>query len=307
MTASRAAAGSEEDVVFYCDGLQIAATVHVPAGREARGRYPAIVVCNGFGASKDLVVPDIARALCEDGYVVLRFDYRGFGRSAGQRNRLIPQEQVDDTRAALSYLSTLEYVDDTALGLYGTSFGGGHAVSVAGTDERVQCVVAVVPVGDGETWLRSLRRNWEWNEFHRRVEEDRRHRLLTGESEWVDSDEIMVPDPHSDKWHQIVIDQFPERKYSLPLETADKLLSYSPQAVVANISPRALLVIGVQHDDLVATSHTERLFAAAGEPKRKVILADLHHHDVYSGSAFDTVLRHASEWFGRHLRGREES
>lgn len=287
---------TQKDVVFYCDGLRLAATVHLPTGEPPPRGWPGVVVCNGFGAGRELAVPDIANRLAAAGLLALRFDYRGFGESEGRHHYLIPQEQVEDARAAVTYLESRDDVDDGAIGLYGTSFGGGHVIALAGTDPRVRAVASVVPVGDGTRWMRSLRRNWEWNAFRRRLRADRMRRIRTGESEWVDSDEIMVPDPHADAWHQEVIAQFPERKYSLPLETADRLLQYSPQAVVAKIAPRPLLLIHVVDDDLVPTDETHHLYAAVGEPKRMVLLPGVHHHDIYSGEPFEAVMSHAVPW-----------
>ncbi|MPZ63520.1 MAG: alpha/beta fold hydrolase [Propionibacteriales bacterium] len=297
---------SQEDVAFYCDGLRLTATVHRPAGQTPAPGWPAVVVCNGFGASKDLVAPDIADRIAAAGIMALRFDYRGFGQSEGRYHHMIPQEQVEDARAAVTYFESRDDVDDEAIGVYGTSFGGAHAISLAGTDTRVRAIVSVVPVGDGRRWMRSLRRNWEWNSFCRRLHEDRMNHVRTGESEWVDSDEIMVPDPHADAWHQEIIAQFPERKYSLPLETANRLLDYSPQSVVAQIAPRPLLLIHVVDDDLVPTDETEQLYAAAGEAKRKVLLSDMHHHDIYAGAPFETVMSYAIPWLRAGLmRGPE--
>lgn len=296
--------GTVEETEFYSDGLRLAASVHRPAGWSAEHGHPGIVICNGFGASKELVVPDIADALAAVGFVALRFDYRGFGNSEGHPYRLIPHEQVEDARNAVTFLASLDGVDPEALGVYGTSFGGAHAISLAGTDTRVNAVVAVVPVGNGPRWMQSLRRNWEWNEFQRRVEADRITRVRTGKSTWVSSDEVMVPDPHSDSWHQAIIRQFPERQYNLPLETADAILSYRPYAVAHSIAPRPVLVIAVADDDLVPTEQAEEIYNSCGEPKRLILLPGIHHHDVYTGDPFQRVLSEASKWFQEHLAPR---
>jgi alpha-beta hydrolase superfamily lysophospholipase len=55
------------------------------------------------------------------GYAVLTIDYRGFGESEGSHWHLDPKEQVADVRNALTYLAQREEVEETRLGLYGTS------------------------------------------------------------------------------------------------------------------------------------------------------------------------------------------
>jgi cephalosporin-C deacetylase-like acetyl esterase len=62
---------------------------------------------------------------------------------------LIPRTQVADWRRAISYLETRPEVDPTRLGLWGTSYSGGHAIVVGATDRRARCVVAQVPTISG--------------------------------------------------------------------------------------------------------------------------------------------------------------
>lgn len=286
---------------FFSAGIPIAANVHVPDDLQVGERRPAIVLCHGFGGIKDLALPDLARVFVEAGYVVLRFDYRGFGESGGTRFRLIPLEQVEDIRNAITFLSLQPEVDPNRIGIYGTSFGGANAIYATALDSRAKCVVSTVGIGNGERWLRSLRRNWEWIEFRKRVLADRNQRVLTGASEMVDSDDIMISDPESDAWHQEVLQEFPERAYKLPLETADAIFEYKPEDVVHLIAPRPALFITLAEDHLVPNDQSRAMYARAGEPKELVVLEGPMHHDVYTGEPFRQVMGLARGWFERYL------
>ena len=139
-------------------------------GRRAR---PGIVPCHDYTGVRNLYLPDIARVLTEAGYVVLTFDYKGWGDSEGSRSRLAPYSRVIDVQAALTWLGAQDMVDAERLGIYGTSYGGATVVWVAAVDPRVKCVVSVVGVGNGQRWMRSVRRPDEYHELLERSAADR--------------------------------------------------------------------------------------------------------------------------------------
>ncbi len=301
-SAPTTGAGVERDVAFYSEGLRLAGNLHVPRDLAPGERRPGIVLCHGFGGVKDLILPAIADAFVAAGYVVLRFDYRGFGKSEGPKWRLIPLEQVEDARNAVTMLQQQPEVDWARIGLYGTSFGGAVATHASAIDKRVVCTVVAVPVANGERWMMRLRRNWEWIAFQNLLVEERERRVRTGESSFVSSDQIMLPDPDSDHWHQTVISQFPEREYRLPLESAEAILEFKPEEVVGRIAPRPIMFITIPDDNLVPTDEARSLYVAAGEPKSLVVLPPgPKHHDIYAGDPFRQVMGHALAWFGKHM------
>jgi len=55
-----------------------------------------------------------------------------------------PVDQQKDIDAAISYVYGEPMVDTERIGIWGTSFGGGHAVYRAAHDRRIACVVAQV-------------------------------------------------------------------------------------------------------------------------------------------------------------------
>ena len=67
--------------------------------------------------------------------------------------------------------------------MIGWSFGAGMVPYVAGVDHRVKSAVSVAGWGDGERWLKSLRRYYEWLDLLDRIDRDGKSRVLTGKSE----------------------------------------------------------------------------------------------------------------------------
>src|SRR5207249_4589109 len=98
-----------------------------------------------------------AAAIASAGHVVVAYDHGNFGDSDGEpRQELDPWVQVRDYRHAITFTQTLEGVDPTRVGVWGTSYAGGHVLVVAAIDRRVGCVVSQVPTISG--WESTLRR-----------------------------------------------------------------------------------------------------------------------------------------------------
>lgn len=289
---------ASETAELWSDGSRLRADVYLPPGE---GRAPGIVVCQGFGGTKAVLVPALAGGVAARGYVVVVFDYRGFGESEGRRGRLHPMEQVADARAALTWASQHHRVDAARLGLVGVSFGGGIAVETASRDRRVRATVAAVPVGDGLAWLRDLRRYWEWRAFLQRVEADALARVLTGRSEEVDPGEIMLRDPVSQANADRMAQEHPERAFRCGLDSASAILEFRPVERAHLIAPGALCVIGVAGDTLTPLEQALELHDRARDPKDLAVLSGMAHHDIYEGAGLAQVLAVIDPFLTRHL------
>jgi pimeloyl-ACP methyl ester carboxylesterase len=290
-------------VGIYSGGYRLDGLLYSPRDLRAGDKRAGVVLCVGYTYLKTMVMPDIAKALNAAGYVALVFDYRGFGDSEGPRWRLMPDEQVSDARAALTFLADQPQVDADRLAVVGISLGGAHAISAGALDRRVGAVVALEAPGDGERWLRSLRRPWEWQEFAARLAADRSQRTRTGQSSRVDPHEIVVPDPDSRAFLDQVAGEFPQMRCDLPLESAEALIEYSPESLVARIAPRPLLLVHGAADRLVPADESRSLAARAGPSCRLEILPGMGHFDwvLPSSPAFRRVADLAVGFFQEAL------
>lgn len=294
-----------EKISFYSEGVKLSGYIRIP--RSDNKKIPGIVCCHGYGGYWDLelAMQDIAERLTEAGYATLIFYHRGLGESEGQKGRVIPLEQAEDIRNAITYLQSRTEVDPNNIGLYGTSFGGANVVYAAAIDGRAKCVVSTGGIGDCERWLRSLRRRWEWIEFLKTIEEDRTNRVLTGSSQYVDPLEIMPPPPESP------IDDQVRKKYrekwgmkGYTLETADAMLEYKPELVVDRISPRPVLFIHMGNDVLVSPEESCNMYDKAREPKRLIIMEGYAHYDVYkfkNPTVFQKAMAASVDWYNQYL------
>jgi len=154
-------------VTIWSDGTRMAGDLYFPKNRKPDQKLPAIVLCAGTGGTKGGTQARLAPIFAQSGYVVLAFDYRGWGESDSRLMALekvpAPDEkgevtvkaravrwQMDfadqsmDIRAALSFLAGEPGVDAGRLGIWGSSYGGGLVTWTAGNDPRVKCTVAQV-------------------------------------------------------------------------------------------------------------------------------------------------------------------
>src|SRR5690349_20552385 len=86
---------------------------------------PCIVLAHGFGALKEGGPVRMAERFAAAGFAGLAFDYRFFGESGGEPRQLLDaKRQLEDYRAAIAYARTLDGVDGSRIGLWGSSYSG---------------------------------------------------------------------------------------------------------------------------------------------------------------------------------------
>ncbi len=291
-------------VSFYSEGVKLAGDLFLPPDLKPDERRAAIVLCHGYTGIRTIYLPDNAAVLAAAGYAVLTFDYKGWGDSEGPKSRLAPYSRVADVQAALTLLGAQPEVDAERLGIYGTSYGGATVVWVAAIDPRVKCVVAVVGIGNGTRWMRSVRRPDEYHDLLARAAADRVKRALTGVSELADRNQILLPDRQSLELGAAARRNNPAAVTELPLEFVDDTLGFNPEWVVDRIAPRPLLLITTDDDRLVPPQESEAMYARAGEPKKLVLLRGFGHYEVYAKPAFDQLMREATDWYRQYLPAR---
>src|SRR6266446_6095134 len=133
----------KRDVTFKSADNLCVGWFFLPQRRNTDKPVPAIAMAHGVGAVKEMYIDFFARRFAEAGIAALLFDYRFFGGSGGEpRQRVFPRDQMEDYRNALTWLSLQPEIDADRLGVWGTSFSGGHVLQVAAHDSRVKAVVS---------------------------------------------------------------------------------------------------------------------------------------------------------------------
>lgn len=140
---------------FTSESVECTARVYRPAA-PADTAAPVVVLAHGFGGVRALRLDAYAERFAAAGYVAMAFDYRGFGDSAGEPRQLLDVGmQLADWRAALAFARTLPGVDPQRVVAWGTSFAGGHVITLAGAGEPLVAIIAQVPHVSGPAAVRA--------------------------------------------------------------------------------------------------------------------------------------------------------
>ncbi|MFJ9715121.1 alpha/beta fold hydrolase [Streptomyces sp. NPDC101213] len=133
------------DRVMAVNGVRLDTSWFTSGGS---GRRPAVLLGHGFGGSKE-DVREQAEDLAADGYAVLTWSARGFGRSTGKIGLNDPKGEVADVSKLIDWLAKrpevqLDKADDPRVGLAGASYGGAIALLAAGHDDRVDAIAPAI-------------------------------------------------------------------------------------------------------------------------------------------------------------------
>jgi pimeloyl-ACP methyl ester carboxylesterase len=272
----------KEDVVnFQSAGLRLHGMLGLPDDLRPSERRAAFLVLHGFGSNSEsptVIAP--VRVLSELGYVTLRFDMRGCGKSEGEFGRVICLEQVEDLGHALTFLAKHPAVDPDRIGVIGSSFGAAVAVYAGGTDPRIAAVISNGGWGHGERKFRGQHPSPEaWAKFTQMLEDGRVHRARTGKSLMVPRGAI-VPIPNHvrdnlDKQNVAML--APNSVEMFPAETAQSMFDFRAEEVVGKIAPRPLLLIHAAQDSVTPTEQSIEMFKRAGQPAELHLFSGLDH------------------------------
>ena len=297
---------TRRDVEFDAEGTTLRGWFYPAEG--SAGTAPVVVMAHGLSAVKEMYLDDYAAAFSAAGLGVLVFDNRNFGASDGEpRQEIDPVQQVRDYRHAITYAIGLPEVDRARIGIWGSSYSGGHVLVVGAIDSRVRAVVSQVPLVSGYENIRSLVRSDLIGGFEDMFDADREARFRGEEPvrvPAVNEDPLgpaAMPTPDSYRWftetHEL---RAPSWRNEITLRSVEMLREYEPDSYVHRIAPTPLLVLVAENDVLTPTELTLATYQKAREPKKLVILPG-GHFDAYT-KGFDASMVPARDWFLEHLQ-----
>ena len=144
---STAPSFTRHDVSFASGNDTCAAWLYMPAGVTSP---PVVILGHGLGATREMRLDAFAERFAQAGIAALAFTYRHFGDSGGQPRQLLSiKRQLADWDAAIAWVKDRSDVDGTRIAVWGSSFGGGHSITVASRHPELKAAVAQCPFTDG--------------------------------------------------------------------------------------------------------------------------------------------------------------
>ena len=291
-----------KEVTYYSDDVACFALVFYPKDFDPNGATPAVVLGQGWTGTHHSIAKYAAR-FAEKGLVTMAIDYRGWGMSNGfatlskrevtrnddnthrreseeniiiKRTRLIPMKQVEDYRNAISYIQGEPGVDADRIGVWGSSYAGGHTITVASLDARVKVIAAQVPAiaGKGTAPAPFNLRGPLLTDAIARARTGQGATSVTGFSNPREVDN----------------------------ETFEKAAEYRPFHHLSNIGNRPVLLIAAGEEQLFNNNdNAKAAIDVLTGPKKYIVVPGITHFEMYINDAFEISANAAGDWFVQYL------
>ncbi len=137
---------ASEEISFSVHNIRLAGVLYKP---DINPPFPAIVVIHpaSGGERTDPFYDHLRSVLPEHGIAVLIFDRRGSGKSEGNFETVDFEDLADDVIAGVQYLQSRLDIDNSKIGLHGTSQGAWIAPIVAARKADIAFIVVVSASG----------------------------------------------------------------------------------------------------------------------------------------------------------------
>jgi dienelactone hydrolase len=257
---------------------------------------PTLILCHGWGGVAQQLRPE-AVAFARAGYFVVTFDYRGWGASDGRvvltkpptrgprgepftaevkeiREVVDPLDQTTDLLNVIHWVHGEKQCDTKRIGLWGTSYSGGHVVYAAARDPRVKATVSQVPALDSRFVLLGSERKQTLEEATKRTR-----------------GEIGYPEPGA-----VAVGNL----RGAPIR--ERLMHYAPVEDADKAPGCAMLFIVAEKEELFDNKdHAIKAHERAKGPKKLVTIPNITHYGIYF-QAREQAQKLAIEWFDAHLK-----
>lgn len=288
------------DVSFRSGESFCSAWLYLPVGVE---RPPVVVLGHGLGAVREMRLDAYSERFAAAGMATLAFTYRYFGDSGGMPRQLMSvRRQLADWDAALDFVKRQPDIDGGRVAIWGSSFGGGHAIEVASRHPELKAAISQCPFTDGLESATALgvRATLQITPV---VLRDFAARLFGRPP-------VMVPiaAPPGQPALMNAHDALPGYLALMPKGLAfvnrvaarviPEIVGYRPGRRAARV--RLPILFCVSRTDTVTPP--ERTIAMAGRaPRGEIKLYDCGHFDFYLGEHFERAVSDQTSFLARHL------
>jgi fermentation-respiration switch protein FrsA (DUF1100 family) len=288
------------DVTFASGDTTCAAWLYLPTGVTAP---PVVVLGHGLGATREMRLDAFAERFVQAGIAALAFTYRYFGDSGGRPRQLLSiKRQLSDWDAALAYVQAHPDLDGDRVAVWGSSFGGGHAITVASRHPELRAAVAQCPFTDGLASARALGPVGSLKLTPIVVRDV--VAMLRGMAPVT----VPLAAPHGSPALMTAPDALPGYEALIPegstfvnqaaARVIPTIATYRPGRAAKRITPPILFCVS-NTDSVTPPAQTLRYAQTA--PRGEIKTYDVGHFDFYLGEPFEALVRDQIEFLTRHL------
>jgi pimeloyl-ACP methyl ester carboxylesterase len=293
---------TRQGLAFPSGNDRCSATLYLPRGVE---KPPVVILGHGLGATRDMGLDAYAARFAEAGIAALTFTYRYFGDSTGQPRQLLSiRRQLADWDAALAHVQSRKDVDTSRVAVWGSSFGGGHAIVVAARHPELAAAIAQCPFTDGLASARALGPAGALRLVPVVL------RDLLAMLRRAEPAQITVAGPPGSVALMTAPDALPGYLALVPAggtftnhvaaRVAPTITAHRPGRRARTVRPPILFCI-CNHDSVTPPEQTLRYARTA--PRGEIKTYPTGHFDIYRGEQFEAVVADQIDFLQRHLKG----
>jgi uncharacterized protein len=296
-----------KNIEFQSDGLKCKGWHYLPDFYSEGAKLPTVVMAHGFSAVKEMLT-NYAERFVSAGLAVLLFDYRYLGEGEGEpRGQVLPNTQIDDYRNAISWVTLQAETDPGRIGVWGSSYSGGHVLHLSAFDRRIKAAVAQVP---GLCAWRTLLKNQGLESLRLVQEMLAADRTTRYGFQTVNYFPVVAPEgqvsvlatPDAYEFFLAKTDGRNENWINqVTFESVEKMIEYDPANAIELISPTPLLIVAAEKDTLIPIDNIREAFGRAKEPKKLVVIPCGHFDVYYDEPWHEQAVVTAVQWFVEHL------
>lgn len=279
-------------VSFKNKSITLAGHLHLPENFQEGKKYPALVGVHPAGGVKEQTIGLYADRLSAHGFVVLVYDSSYQGASGGEPRLLEdPTARVEDARCAADFLTTLPYVDENRMGVYGVCAGGGYALAVAQTERRFKAVAGISATPMGEAARSFFGRAIPPAEQIKTLEAAAQQRTAEARGQppvyapFVPEtkDAITADTPtmlrEGYEYYRTPRGQHPNSKGRFLMTSLDRMLAFSTFDLIPTLLTQPLLLIAGSLADTKV--YSDEAYALANGPKELFVIPGATHIALY--------------------------
>lgn len=287
------------DVTFLSQGLKCAAWLYEPEGNAP---YPCIVMAHGFGAVREARLDAYAERFAQAGFAALVFDYRYLGASEGEPRQIIDiNKQQEDWRAAIEYARSLKNIDKDRIALWGTSFSGGHVITMAAQDPKIAAVVSQIPFTDGFATIGAnpfgivLKLTWAWfKDVLSQISNSQPHYIKVVGTR---SDVAAMSSPNAESGYRAILPAKTTWENRVAARIIIPTLFYRPVKSASKI--KCPILVCLCKEDDVTPPQPAREVAKLANGELKEYSGD--HFAPYLGASFEQIVKDEITFFNKNL------
>ena len=288
------------DSTFTSQGTTCAGSLYTPEGANPA---PVIIMCHGLATERVFGIQSYINHFLKLGFAVFTFDYRCFGDSQGEpRNFIDANRHLQDIEAAIKHVHALPEINTQKIGLWGSSYGGGHVLSIASTNHSIKAVAAQVPFVSGIATVMSFSMSYQIKGFFHGIT-DIIKTALSMKPHYVKviaaaNEFALMNTPESYPGYSALIPKDSKWENKAPANVCLTLPLYMPTLKASKIKCPTLIVYA-KNDSLIPHKAVAKTISKI--KKAETLLLDCGHFDIYAGPLFEQTVKREGEFFLKHL------